>query len=169
VLDHLNYVMGEMQQAVGIPDIAAGNVDVTVAESGISLYLQLSPLLAKNEEKETEMLGVYDQMLYDLVQMWLPAYEDVPAGIAVEVVSTVDDPIPVNKDTEIKNIIALATSVPPIISLAYAQAKLRELGYEFPEEMTVQIVVEQAALNEAKFGDPFAARSDQEVQDAATQ
>lgn len=169
VLDHLHYVMGEMQQAVGIPDIAAGNVDVTVAESGISLYLQLSPLLAKNEEKETEMLGVYDQMLYDLVQMWLPAYEGVPAGIAVEVVSTVDDPIPVNKDTEIKNIIALATSVPPIISLAYAQAKLRELGYEFPEEMTAQIVVEQAALNEAKYGDPFAARSDQEVQDAAAQ
>lgn len=166
VLDHIHFVMGSMQQALGVPDIAAGNVDVQVAESGISLYLQLSPLLAKNEEKETEMLGVYDQMLYDIVQMWFPAYEGIPAGIAVEVVSEVQDPIPTNKDNEVKNIIALVTSVPPIISVGYAQQLLRELGYDFPEEMLTDIVQEQAALNEARFGDPFASRSDQEIQDA---
>lgn len=166
VMDHLNFVMGSMKQAIGIPDIAAGNVDVTVAESGISLYLQLSPLLAKNEEKETEMLSVYDQMLYDLVQMWMAAYEGIPAGIAVDVVSTVEDPMPVNRDAEVKNIISLATSTPPLISIAYAQARLRELGYDFPEEMTATIIEEQAALSEARFGDPFADRSGQEIEDA---
>jgi hypothetical protein len=169
VLDHLHFVMGSMQQAIGVPDIAAGNVDVTVAESGISLYLQLSPLLAKNEEKETEMLSVYDQMLYDLVQMWFPAYEALPAGIAVDVVSEVQDPLPVNRDNEIKNIISLATSVPPIISVGYAQAKLRELGYEFPADMLLDIVQEQTAFNEARFGDPFGGRSEDEIQDTVNQ
>lgn len=163
VIDHLNYVMGETQQALGIPDIAAGNVDVTIAESGISLYLQLSPLLAKNEEKEVEMLGTYDQMLYDLVQMWFPAFEGLPPETPVEVVSTVDDPMPVNKDTEIDRLIKLSTA--GIISISYAQSKLKELGYEFPEEMLMDIVEEQTVLNKAKFGDPFDARSDQEIQD----
>lgn len=163
VIDHITFVAGSGMQALAVPQVAAGNVDVTVAESGISLYLQLSPLLAKNEEKETEMLGVYDQMLYDVVQMWFPAYEAIPAGIAVEVVSTVDDPMPVNKQAEIDNIIKLATSVPPIISAAYARVKLREFGYEFPEEMGVDIVQEQTALAAAQFGDPLATRVDQEL------
>jgi len=157
-LNHMRFVLGSAHQAIGIPEIAAGNIDVQVAESGISLYLQLSPLLAKNADKEVEMLSVYDQMLYDIVQMWLPAYEQLTAGLAVEVVSVVEDPMPVNREARIQEIITLATSTPPIISAEYARQELAKYGYEFPKEMGETIVAETSAYSSAAFPDPFTAR-----------
>jgi hypothetical protein len=166
-LDHVNFLLGAAQQAAGVPDIAAGRVDVSIAESGISLALQLSPLLAKNAEKEQEMLGVMDQMLYDLVQMWLPAYEGTPAQIGVEVVSRVSDPMPVNREARVAEIIALATATPPLISTAYAAQELAKYGYDFPAEMQTDIVTEQTALSAATNPDPFASRVASELEGLA--
>lgn len=164
-LDHVRFIMGAMQQAAGVPDVAIGNVDVSVAESGIALYLQLSPILSKNAEKETEMLGVYDQMLYDITQMWLPAYEGVPPEIDVEVTSVVGDPMPVNRDSRVAEIISLVTAVPPLISVAYAQQELAKFGYDFPAEMSADIITETSALTAAQNPDPFASRVASELED----
>lgn len=134
-LEHIRFIMGSMQQAIGVPDIAVGNVDVTVAESGIALAMHLSPLLAKNEEKEASMLGVYDQMLYDIAHMWFPAYEGLLFP-DVEVVSVVSDPMPKNRRLELDDIIKLVTA--GIMSVATAQSRLTALGFEFdPNEMAM--------------------------------
>lgn len=160
-LDHIRYLMGTMQQASAVPDIAAGNVDVTVAESGIALYLQLAPLLAKNAEKEQELLGVHDHMLYDLVQQWFPAYEGLPAGIQVSAVSKVDDPMPVNREARITELLQLVAA--QIISLEYARQELAKYGYDFPDEMGETIVTEQTSLATAASGDPFGSRAESEL------
>lgn len=161
-IEHMNFILDKTMESVGVPRIATGSVDVQLAESGVALYMHLSPLLAKNEEKEQETLGVMDHMLYDLSRMWLPTYEGV--NTTCEVSSVVADPMPVNRKAKIDEIIALATCTPPIISAAYARQKLIELGYEFPDEMGVDIVQEQAALAEAQSFDPFANRVNQELQ-----
>jgi len=160
-LDHVRFIMGTMQQSAAVPDIAAGNVDVTVAESGIALSLQLAPILAKNAEKEQEMLGVYDHMLYDLVQMWLPSYEGMPTGIATEVVSLIDDPMPVNRDVRVAEILQLVTA--KIVSIEYAREELAKFGYRFPENMGETVVAETAALSEAQVGDVFGSRAADEL------
>lgn len=149
-----------IQEANGIPDIAAGKVDVTVAESGISLALQLAPILAAGEEKESEILGTIDHMLYDLKNQWFPAYEGVSFGEDVSIVSTVDEAMPVNREQRIQEVMLLFTS--NLITIAAAQAELAKLGYKFMSGDEKQVLIDAAALAAAQSGD--ANRYAQEVE-----
>lgn len=158
--DHIGYLEKTMREASGTPDIAIGIVDSAVAESGVALQLKMSPLLSKNEEKEQVILGTMDQMMYDLVTMWFAAYEELVTP--ARVVSIIDDPLPVNRDAILGEIILLLTN--NIISIPYAQQMISEkLGYEFPTEMLEDIVTEQAQLAAAKNTDPFTARVAKEL------
>jgi len=163
-LEHVKFLLEEQRRAAGVPDIAAGMVDVTVAESGIALSLQLSPLLAKNAEKEQEMLGVYDHMLYDIVQMWLPTYEGVSPGLEVEVASIVQDAMPVNREARVAELLALLAA--KVISAEYAREELTKYGYDFPAEMGEAIVAETTALTAATGYDPFASRVSSELEES---
>jgi hypothetical protein len=125
--------------------------------------MQLSPILAKNAEKEQEMMAVYDNMFYDLVQMWFPAYEQLPTGVQVEVVGIVDDAMPQNRQAKIAEIIQLVTA--QLISAEYARVELSKLGYEFPADMGQTVVAEQTALASAQYPDPYADRLRQEILD----
>ena len=120
-----------LSEASGTPAIAIGRVDVAVAESGISLQLQLMPLLAQNAEKEQEIISVIDQMFYDITTMWLPAYEpelfpDPVVMIGMSVVCVFDDPSPKNRDKQIEETVALTQA--NLILTSMAVAKLRSLG-----------------------------------------
>lgn len=152
--DHVKYLEAKVQEASGVPDIAVGLVDSAIAESGVALALKMAPLIASNAEKELEIIGKTDQMLYDLQTMWLPAYEGVNLdGVIVE--SRVDNPLPRNKAAEIQEVLSLATSSPPLLTIQEARARLSELGYELTgtvEEIMAQM---NAAASAA---DPFGAR-----------
>lgn len=140
----------DAQEASGIPDIAAGKVDVTVAESGISLQLQLTPILVAAKEKELEILGTMDHMLYDLITQWFPAYEGVSFSEDSSVVSHIEDAMPVNREARIQEVLLLFTS--QLISLAEARAELVKFGYKFtasPEE----VLKSAAALAKAQGGE----------------
>jgi hypothetical protein len=164
-IEHMNFLMGAATEALGVPDVARGKVDITIAESGISLYLQMGPLLAKNAEKEQEMLGKYDHMLYDLVNQWLVAYEGLPDSTVVEVASVVGDPLPQNRDAQIAEILTLVTSIPPLITIGMAQAKLEALGYEFPANAEDQVMIEAKAISDARaMTDPYSSRYKDEIE-----
>lgn len=134
--DHMNFISDKgIAEGRGIPDVAAGRVDVTVAESGIALQLQLMPLLESNAELELEMLSTYDQLFYDITTQWLPAYEPEMFGNAeamaeLSVVCVFDDPKPKNRDAEIQETVLLDTS--NLILKSMVVAKLRSLGWQYP-------------------------------------
>lgn len=164
-LDHINKIESSIREASAVPDIAIGNVDVQTAESGIALAFKMGPIIAKNEEKEGEILAVTDHMLYDLTTMWIPVFEGLTTP--ARVVSLVDDPLPVNRKATLDEIIAMLTSEPPLISAEYARTLLGEkLGYDFPDEMANSVVTEAAALAEARNVDVFASRVAQELEGA---
>lgn len=164
-IEHMDFMMREVSQAIGVPEIAQGKVDVSIAESGISLQMQLAPLLARNAEKEQEMLSTYDHMLYDIVHMWLPAYEGTSPDVQVDVATVVGDAMPQNREAQIAEIITLVTSVPPLITIEMAQAKLAQLGYDFPDGAGEQVLVDAQALASARgAGDPYANRYQQEIE-----
>lgn len=162
MLDHMHFMLGEMQGGMAIPDIAAGRVDVTVAESGISLLLQLAPLLASNEEKEGSMIGVYDQMFHDLVHMWMVAFEGVPFDVPAEMLSVVGDPMPKNRTASISELISLKTA--GIITAQESRLILvREHGYKLTVDADGQvtanpIINEERLLAGAQGLDPFLRR-----------
>ncbi|UOW93333.1 portal protein [Mycobacterium phage Labelle] len=166
---HMDTIDKGMSEASGTPEIAIGRVDVSVAESGISLQMQLAPLLAQNSEKELEIITVLDQMFHDITTMWLPAYEPELFGNAevmaeINVVCLFDDPMPKNRDAEIQEVVLLDSS--NLILKSMAVAKLRKLGWQFPtvdafgnpltdDDIAAMLIQQQAALAAAM--DPFSA------------
>jgi len=153
--DHIALLIKSMRESAGIGDIAAGMVDVKVAESGIALRLQMQPILSSNAEKEVEMLSVYDHMLYDLTTMWFPAYEQLTA-LGVVVGSVVGDPLPVDRAAKTKEIIDLVAA--QLISADLARIELMKLGWDIPGTEANTILEEQTALTMALGTDPFADR-----------
>lgn len=159
--DYMDYIIGSGMRGVGVPDIAAGKVDVAIAESGISLQLQMSPILAANAEREQAMLAVMDQMFFDLVRMWLPAYENM--NTEATIVSIVEDALPKNRETEITEITNLLTA--KMITVSEARAKLIELGGWDIKADSSEVLAEAAAA--AAAADPFGNRMNAELNPAA--
>jgi hypothetical protein len=135
--EHMNFINEKgLMESAGTPATAIGRVDVATVASGIALKMELMPLLAANAEKELEFLTVLDQMLHDLGTMWLPAYEPELFGDAavmseISIVTVFDDPMPVDRDAKIQEALLLRTS--NLILTTMAIAKLRELGWEYPQ------------------------------------
>ena len=127
---HISKLENAMQEGAGIPDIAAGKVDVAVAESGVSLSLQLAPILASSKEKGDEILSVLDHLLYDLVTQWFPAYEGEDFGSSI-CVSTTGNPLPENREARVQEVMLLFTS--GLIELGHARAELAKFGYDFTQ------------------------------------
>jgi hypothetical protein len=155
-LDHINFLIDEGNTGVGVPDIAAGKVDVSVAESGISLQLQLAPILQANAEREQTMLGVYDQMFFDLRTMWFPTYEG--ASYDAEISAIVGDPLPLNRAAKIKELTELKTA--GVLSAEEVRTELVDLGYDI-DPSTKALLAETTAA--AAAADPFGQRMEEEL------
>lgn len=161
-IQHMDWLKAQAQEASGIPDLAIGRVDVQVAESGIALQFKMAPILAKNEEKEQEILSVMDHMLYDITHKWFPAYEAFSGD--AEAVSIVGDPLPVNRTAVLQEVVQMLSTDPPLITTEYARTLLAEkLGYDFPENMAEAVVDEASAYAKARNPDPFLLRVAQEL------
>lgn len=137
--DHMVFMDEKgLSEAAGVPAVAIGKVDVQVAESGISLQLQLDPLIAANADRELNIIVTMNQFHHDLVQMWIPAYEKFQTGTCV--VSTVfDDPMPENKAETIQNLVLLRTS--NLILTSMVVDKLSSMGWEYPAGMSIDEIV----------------------------
>jgi hypothetical protein len=153
VQDHLGFLIDQLRQGAGVPEAAIGKVDVSVAESGIALALQLAPMIAKADERNQTIIDVFTQMFFDL-KSWFAAYEGLryPDALPVPVLG---DAMPFNRSarvTEILNIVAAG-----IASAEWGRTELAKLGYTFDANEGNLIVAETLATAEAN--DPFAARA----------
>lgn len=159
MIDHMKFILGEAQSGLSIPDIAAGKVDVTIAESGVSLQLQLEPLLAHTQEKEGGLIEEYDRMFYDLVHGWFPAYEGTSETTSATMVATTSDPMPRNRKADIAELMELKSA--GILSAEEVRTILIEQhGYKITAAVD-KLLEEQAARATAE--DPFSARAAEEL------
>lgn len=145
--DHLSALKAASRESTATPDIAVGRVDVQVAQSGIALSIEMAPILAKNAEKETEIRNKLDQMMFDLLNGWLPAYEGV-ASTGLIVTSSFGNPLPLDRTATLAEILDMLKA--NIISAEFARQLISEkLGYTFPADMLAQITAEQSAMVDA--------------------
>jgi len=167
MIDHMNFALQEAQLGAGIPDIAAGRVDVAIAESGISLKLQLAPILAQNREKEADMLGTYDQMIWDICNYWLPQFEQFTESVESEVTFKVDDPMPLNREAEVDEILKLAVppapGIPAFITLEMAIERLKRVGYEYPPGALQKLIEDAEKAQQLTAADEMARRMQAEL------
>jgi hypothetical protein len=157
----MKFILGEVQSGLGVADIAAGRVEVTLAESGISLQLQLQPLIAHTQEKEGGLIETYDQMFYDIIHGWLPAYEGTSATTEATMVAVTGDPMPRNRKADIDELLALVAG--KILSAQEAREILiAQHGYKITAAVD-KLLEEAAARSSAE--DPFSARAGDELND----
>lgn len=156
--DHLNFLIKNLKEATSIPDVAIGNVDVSVAQSGVALALQFAPIIAHTAEKDTSIVEVHQQMFYDIQTQWLPTFEGIHGdGMLVDPV--VGDKIPQDRDarlTELNNMFDRG-----IISAEYYRSEAAKIGFVFPENIEKQIADETATR--AAAADPFGQRTADEL------
>jgi hypothetical protein len=165
--DHLKYLHQQIDQTFGHSDVAKGNVDVTVDVSGISLLIQLGPLLARAAEREQILTDVTTQMLFGFSKWWV-AYEGTAFNSLVDVTRwslRFGEKIPRNRKEEIAELILLHTAQPAILPPSYIRLRLRSLGYEdMPLEAAIETELTKLATSAAAVTqDAVGARLDQEV------
>lgn len=159
---HMAYLEDGMNKGASVPAVALGAVDTSSAESGIALFLKLSPLLSANAERETQMLGVYDQLFYDLQTMWFPSFEQVEMPNVI-ISSVVSDPMPVNRSDRIQELISLFQA--GLLPIEYATTELAKYGYDLPTNTGELVAAHQARI--AAANDPFAGRVTAEEREGA--
>lgn len=161
--DHIGELYNYLRDGTGTPVVATGKVEVAIAESGISLTLQMGPMLAKAEDKDELLRDTLQQMFYDM-KTWALVYEGMNFGMADFNVHF-GPKLPQNQQEKITNIIALSSATPPIISTQTARDMLRELDYDIPADEALAILEETAAM--ATESDPIGGRLDAEVDGAS--
>lgn len=161
VQNHLTFLLQAVKEASATPDAAISKIDVSVAESGISLLLQLGPMLSKVEEKSDAVDDVMIQMYYDL-NRWIAAYEqlDLPC-VALPVYGS---PIPEDRDKRFKEVMEIVAA--GLADAEWARAELGKIGFEFPDDTGDAVLTEAAAR--ARATDPFAVRMQSEMEEEET-
>lgn len=143
---HIEFLLDNMDATLGISDVALGQVDTQLAESGVALAIRLGPLLDAAEEQNINMLSVLNQFYFDL-KAWFSAYEGINLGDA-SLMASFQSAIPKNKKEDSDRLQDLFVN--GIISKAFYRQELEKLyGYRFPDDMDTQIAQEQAEA------DPF--------------
>lgn len=159
--EHYDRLWEALYRASSTPEVAVGGVDVSIAQSGIALQLQLAPMLAKAGEKNDLVLATHDQMFFDLVTMWFSAYEDMD-GENLAVNCSTGDAVPVDRVqrfTELNDMLDRG-----VIDTKYYRAECEKLGYVFPDTIDADAKAEFETRNPA---DPFAGRVNEETESGA--
>lgn len=153
VLDHVRFLIGSLREASGTPDVATGKVDVAVAESGISLMLQMGPMLSKVGEKEQVITDVMRQMYFDITTGFLPAYEGTTSDAYAE--PSYGQALPDDKAAQVAEVLQIVAA--GLADAEWGRTEIARIrGYDFGNGMAQRVVDEMA--EKANAMDPFAAR-----------
>lgn len=141
-LEQINYIESKMFRTASITDVALGNVDVQVAQSGIALAIRFAPTLAKIADRDTAGVEITQQLFFDL-RKWFQAYEgrvvQVEYDVSIDVQKLPPDRTAILN--ELNNMLDRKA-----ISLKFYREKMVELGYSIPEDVDQQLLKEAEAM-----------------------
>ena len=150
-LDHIRFISDFIESTLGISQVALGQVDTSMAESGIALALRMAPLLDATDEIDANWKNVLSNLFWDL-KAWLKGYEGVDLA-DIEITPSFDAKVPKDRDKEAVRVRDMWLD--GVVSLTFYRAKMAELyGYQFPVDMQSEIDAETAAKN--ALSDPYA-------------
>jgi hypothetical protein len=144
--DHIAFLINSLREGAAITDAAMGKVDVTIAESGVSLLMQLAPMLAHVDEKDQNIAEILGQFFFDL-RNWYAAYEGLNFQ-QVRALPVFGDKIPPNKRQVLEDTLMMLEAVPPLISVQTAHRNLSKVGYDFDVE-EIKLIAADAKLRVA--------------------
>lgn len=166
--EHMKFLIDQIDQTFGHSSVAKGSVDVTTAESGIALLLQLGPIIARAEEREVIIRDVHQQMLYGLGK-WFSAFEGSAFNSLWEVTRwelRFGSKIPPNREQDFKEIMEMVNAQNAILPMSYLRDRLRKLGFDdMPEEEVIEAQMAKEATARAQIQqDAMGFRMDSEAE-----
>lgn len=138
MMEQLKYLESKMYQASAMTDVALGQVDVQVAQSGIALAIKFMPTLAKLEHRDTAGVEITQQMVHDL-KKWFLVYERMNIVDDFDV-SIAASKLPKNRTETVNELNNMLDR--KVISKKYYREQMRELGYAIPDDIEKQIMEE---------------------------
>lgn len=144
MMDQLKYLESKMYGAAGMTDVALGQVDVQVAQSGIALAIKFMPTLARIEHRDTAQTELLAQMWHDM-RFWFEAYDPAYQIPSVDI-RIAESKLPANRTETLNELNNMLDR--KIISRAFYRREAIKLGYNIPANMDEEIVKE--AENDAK-------------------
>lgn len=146
---HYNRLWEALYRVSSTPEVAVGAVDVSVAQSGVALQLQLGPMLSKAGEKNTLLIDTETQMWHDILLMWMAAYEQTSfTGVDVQCVT--GDAIPIDRAGRFAELNDMLDR--GVIDSDYYRAEVTKLGYTFPSDIKNKADAEFKTRSEAQLG-----------------
>jgi hypothetical protein len=141
-LDFIRYLEGKAYAASGLTDVALGQVDVQVAQSGIALAIKFMPTLAKVEQRDVAHIELLQKMWHDLA-FWFEVYD--PSANPGEVHIHIDkDKLPKDRVATLNELNNMLDR--KIISRQYYRDQVTiQLGYNIPDNMDEEILKEAEA------------------------
>ena len=143
MMDQLSYLEKKMYAATGMTDVALGQVDVQVAQSGIALAIKFAPTLARMEHRDTAYLEILQQFWHD-IRFWFDVY-DPTAQIPEIDVMIAKSKLPVDRVAVLNELNNMYDR--KIISRGYYRAKAAELGYNIPADEDKNILDEAEMMS----------------------
>lgn len=140
--EHMKGFKDSLFESAGITDVALGQIDTQVAESGIALAIKFLPMAAKVEQRDQSGLDILTQMWYDW-KFWVQVYER-KNFIDIDIVPTLGEKLPINRAKVIEELNNMLDR--DVISKAEYRRRLKPLGYEFPQNIQEEILAEKAAF-----------------------
>jgi hypothetical protein len=156
--DHIKSLVDFMREGSQTPAVAIGKVDVSVAQSGVALAIQFSPMLAKTARIDDLIVEGHDQLWYDLATEWFPVYESVRFD-GMRIKTIFGDKLPPDREKSVKELTDMLNA--GVIDRQYYRDEMTKFGYTFPADIAARVETEQQA--QAALLDSFGARSDEEL------
>ncbi|MEG2887277.1 MAG: hypothetical protein RR853_09140 [Aurantimicrobium sp.] len=142
-MDQIEYLEKSMFTALGLSDVALGNVDAQVAQSGIALAIKFMPTLARLESRDQAGLDLLTHMFYDW-KTWYGVFELDP--LEGDIVPVIGDKLPMDRTAKLNELNNMLDR--KAISKKFYRDELEKLGYDFPEDIEQQIQNEAEAAFE---------------------
>lgn len=141
--DHYKWLLDMAESTAGVSDVALGQVDTQLAESGIALAIRLGPLLDEAGDADELIVAKLNQLFHDMKD-WFAAYEGKTFPPEVQVTAVLGPKIPrdIEKDKNVYQDLWIGGALPTRVFLE----KLNELGFDLgdPAALMAEVAKEQA-------------------------
>jgi hypothetical protein len=139
MMEQIKYLESKMFSGTGLTDVAMGQVDVQVAQSGIALAIKFLPTLAKIEPRDVAYKEILQQMFHDLIP-WFEVFEKVTFP-EVEILID-EDKLPLDRTAilnELNNMLDRK-----IISRKTFRKLVKKLGYTIDDDEEEKQIAKEA-------------------------
>jgi hypothetical protein len=113
-------------------------------------------MLSKVSEKNDLILDVHNNLFYDLLTMWFPAFEETTFN-QISVDCIVGDSMPIDREKRFSELNDMLDR--GVIDTAYYRTEAKKLGYTFPDDIGTKADAEFEKRNV----DQFAGRLNEEL------